>query len=89
VQTSKELLERMDRAAIPTIDRHLLRATPRNRLLWLSQFFHAPLGSRRDRRLGVVAALLLALVAGAAIFSAVRDAVDYHPIYVERRSGNK
>jgi hypothetical protein len=89
VQTSKELLERMDRAAIPSVDRHLLRATPRNRLLWLSQFFHAPLGSRRDRRLSVVAALLLALLGGAAIFSAVRDAIDYHPIYVERRSSGK
>jgi hypothetical protein len=87
IQTSKELLEHMDRAAIPTVERQLLSATPRNRLLWLSQLFHAPLGRRRDRGLRIAAALTLALVAGVALFVAVRDAVDYHPIYLERTQG--
>jgi hypothetical protein len=84
IQTSKELLEHMDRAAIPTVERQLLAATPRNRLLWLSQLFHAPLARRADRALGTAAALLLATVAGGALYIAVRDAVDYHPTYVER-----
>jgi hypothetical protein len=84
IQTSKDMLERMDRAAIPAVERQLLRATPRNRLLWMSQFFHARLGRRRDRTFGLVAALAFALLAGAGILFAVREAIDYHPIYVER-----
>ena len=85
IQTSKELLERMDRASISTFERQVLRATPRNRLLWLSRFFHAPLGRRRDRGLRLIAALALAMLAGGAILVAVRDAVDYHSIYLERQ----
>ncbi|MGZ3408627.1 MAG: hypothetical protein ACXVAN_19385, partial [Polyangia bacterium] len=84
IQNSKDLLERMDRAAIATVERQLLAATPRNRLLWLSELFHAPLGRRRSSALRVGAALALMIVAGGAIFIAVRNAVDYHPIYVER-----
>ena len=79
----------MDRAAIATVERQLLAATPRNRLLWLSQLFHAPLGRRRDRGLRLVAALALALVAGGALFFAVRDAVDYHPIYLQRQGAKR
>jgi len=84
IQTSKELLEHLDRAAIPTVERQLLAATPRNRLLWLSPLFHAPLGRRRDRGLRLAAVLTLALAAGVLLLFALRDAVDYHPIYVER-----
>ncbi len=84
IQTSKELLEHMDRQAIPTVERQLLAATPRNRLLWLSRLFHAPLARRADRALGTAVALVLAVVAGGALYVAVRDAFDYHPIYVER-----
>ena len=85
IQTSKELFDHMDRAAIATVERQLLAATPRNRLLWLSHFFHAPLGRRRDRGLRIIAALALAMLAGGAIFLAVRDAIDFHPTYVERQ----
>jgi hypothetical protein len=84
IRTSKELLEQLDRAAIPTIDRQALRATPRNRLLWISQLFYAPLARRRDRGLAAVLALALALAAGTGIIVAVRRAIDYHPVYVER-----
>ena len=85
IQTSKDLFDHMDRAAIATVERQVLAATPRNRLLWLSHLFHAPLGRRRDRGLRLVAALAVALLASGALFLAVRDAVDYHPIYLERQ----
>jgi hypothetical protein len=84
IRTSKDLLEHLDRAAIPTVERQALAATPRNRLLWLSGLFHAPLGRRADRGLRVAVALLLAVVAGGGLLFALRDAIDYHPIYVER-----
>ena len=75
----------MDRAAIPTVERQLLAATPRNRLLWLSQLFHAPLGRRRDRGAAHRSPRSRWRSSPAcALFVAVRDAVDYHPIYVER-----
>jgi hypothetical protein len=88
IDNSKELFDHMDRAAIATVERQLLAATPRNRLLWLSRFFHAPLGRRRDRGLRIIVALAVALVAGGALFVAVRNAVDYHPIYVERQGAS-
>ena len=78
----------MDRAAIATVERQLLAATPRNRLLWLSHLFHAPLGRRRDRGLGILAALAVVVVAGGALFFAVRDAVDYHATYLERQGSS-
>lgn len=88
IQTSKDLFEQMDRAAIATVERQLLAATPRNRLLWLSHLFHAPLGRRRDRGLRILAALAVVAVAGGALFLAVRDAADYHATYLERQGAS-
>jgi hypothetical protein len=88
IQTSKDLFEHMDRAAIATVERQLLAATPRNRLLWLSHLFHAPLGRRRDRGLRILAALALAMLTGGAILIAVRNAVDFHQIYLERQGAS-
>jgi hypothetical protein len=83
IQTSKDLLEQTARWDVPS-ERQRLAATPRNRLLWLSRLFHAPLAGRADNPLRMAVALLLLLVAGGALFFAVRDAIDYHPFYVER-----
>jgi hypothetical protein len=83
IQTSRDMLERIERDRQTAEERLLLAATPRNRLLWLSQFFHAPLASRshRLRRAVGVAALLLVVAVGLA--AAIRNAVDYHPRYLE------
>jgi hypothetical protein len=84
VQTSRDLLEKLSRDRLSPEERHLLRATPRNRVLWLSQFFHAPLTARNIRSVRVLALAAGAVVAGVLIVSAVWDAMDYHPVYVER-----
>ncbi|HEX9100825.1 MAG TPA: hypothetical protein VF997_01410, partial [Polyangia bacterium] len=84
VHTSRDLLEHIERDRLAPDEKQLFRATPRNRVLWLSQFFHAPLTSRVRRSLRFFALVSLACVAGLLILLAVEDAADYHLIWLER-----
>jgi hypothetical protein len=84
MQTSREMVERISRDRLSAEERHLLRATPRERALWLSQSFFAPVTARRSQSLRVLAGIALAVTVGILIVTAVVDAVDYHPTYVER-----
>jgi hypothetical protein len=87
IQKSKDLLDHMENKAIPT-EHRLLAATPRNRLHWLSQLFHAPLTRRPDWTQRITVALIVLFLAGGALWLAALNAVDYHSIYLERaRSG--
>jgi hypothetical protein len=83
VETSRGMLERIGER--PHDDEHgLLAAHARNRLLWLSPFFHAPLASRRNRAMRLVGGVTLAVILAILAVTAVRDAVDYHPTYLDR-----
>lgn len=75
IATSKEIFDRLarDQDAPPAA---------RDRLLWLSRFFHAPLGARLGRRLA--GALAMFVVSAVLAYGAVKAAREYHPIYVER-----
>jgi hypothetical protein len=84
MQTSRDLLERVDRDRLSAEERDLLRATPRDRVVWLSHFFHETLAPRSSRALRLAVALLVTFTVGGVITVAVRQAIDYHPVYVER-----
>jgi hypothetical protein len=59
-------------------------ATPRNRLAWMSHFFHDPVRSKTAIRLqrAVIATVAVAILIAFAL--GIKSAVDYHPTYVER-----
>jgi len=83
-RTSKELLEVVGKEQPQGEDRQLLRATPRNRLVWLSRFAYAPIAQEqvRRRRFAVLAAAALGVAAlGTA---AVRRALAYDQVYIAR-----
>ncbi|HEX6837363.1 MAG TPA: hypothetical protein VF334_12365, partial [Polyangia bacterium] len=84
VHTSHDLLQHIERDRLAPDEKQLFRATPRNRVLWLSQFFHAPIASRMRSSLRFVALLSLAFVTGLVILLAVENAADYHIIWLER-----
>ena len=84
VHTSHDLLQYIERDRLAPDEKQLFRATPRNRVLWLSQFFHGPLASRVRSSVRFVALLSLAFVTGLVILLAVEDAADYHIIWLER-----
>jgi hypothetical protein len=82
-QVSRKILEALI-AVPPTPDERFgLSAVPRNRLLWLSRFFHTSLAARKSQRLAIGLGVFIALAIAAV---AVLDAIDYHPTYVERMS---
>jgi hypothetical protein len=84
IATSHELLKHIERDRSGREERLLLGATPRNRVLWLSRFFHAPLASR-STRLGRLLGLAVALlVVGVALAVLARDAINYHPRYLSQ-----
>jgi hypothetical protein len=64
-------------------DRPILRASPRNRLVWLAQFAEQAREPREARFRKIFAALVVVVTATAAGV-AVKRAIDYHPRYVER-----
>lgn len=84
VHTSRDLIEHVERDRLAPDEKQLFRATPRNRVLWLSQFFHAPIASRARSSVRFAVGLALAFVGGLFILLAVENAADYHIIWLER-----
>jgi hypothetical protein len=84
MRASRDQLERLGRDRLSTEERQPLRATPRNRLVWLSQFYHAPFAPVSDRSLRVAGAVVFFLVAGVILLFAVNNALEYHPKWLER-----
>ena len=84
VHTSRDLIEHVERDRLAPDEKQLFRATPRNRVLWLSQFFHAPIASRARSSVRFAVGLALAFVSGLFILLAVENAADYHIIWLER-----
>lgn len=84
VRTSHMILKAVAKKEATGIDTQTRRATARNRLVWLSRYFHSPIPETRNNLLGVVA--LLAMLGGAValLAFAVNVSVEYHTIYVER-----
>jgi hypothetical protein len=66
-------------------DLHLFRATVRNRLVWLSRFFHVQIPEHRERRLWRLLVGGAVFVVAALIAVQVIDALAYHPTWIERR----
>jgi hypothetical protein len=81
---SRAMLIHLERGEPSAEERDAFRATPYDRVLWLTSVFH---GRRAPRQLRwgrvVVATVVLAASATLAVRSVV-DSVRYHPIYVER-----
>ncbi|HTM20981.1 MAG TPA: hypothetical protein VL172_10750 [Kofleriaceae bacterium] len=83
-------LERESRAILAALEAEKAReprtagATPRRRLIWLSGFLSERLRSRGARlwRRAVVAGVLVGGLVAAGL--AVKQAVDYHPVWLER-----
>jgi hypothetical protein len=86
IKTSREMMERIEYARPTAEEQLLLAATPRNRLVWLSRFFHAPLASRSHRLRRVLGVGALVLVVAVVVGLLVRDAVDYHPRYLAHQA---
>jgi hypothetical protein len=84
VETSKTILDRVAKEEPKGPDRQLLRPSPRNRMLWLSPFFYAPLTVRPPRWRRALGAVAAVLTVGTIVTLAVQDAIEYHPTYVER-----
>jgi hypothetical protein len=84
IQMSRDLLERLERDRPLDNERGLLAAHPRNRLRWLSQFFHAPLATRVGRAVRRFGVLMVAVAVIVLTAAAVRSAIEYHPVYLER-----
>jgi hypothetical protein len=83
-------MERDSRAILAALEAEKVReprtagATPRRRLVWVSGFVSERLRSRTARkwRRAVVAAVLVGALVGGGL--AVKQAVDYHPTWVQR-----
>jgi hypothetical protein len=86
IQTSRDLLERVELGRSTTEEQLLLAATPRNRLVWLSRFLHAPLAERSHRVRGVLGAAALIVLVAIVLAALVRDAIDYHPRYLAHQA---
>jgi hypothetical protein len=84
IETSRDLLERMAQEPLRENEHGLLAAHPLNRLRWLSQFFHAKLASRMGSAARVLGGMAVAVILVVWAASAVRNAVDYHSVYLER-----
>jgi hypothetical protein len=84
IEVSKGILDEAEHEKPEGVEAQALRPTPRNRLLWVRRFFHAPLAAPRFqwRRRLVAAAVLVALL-GLSIELA-RQAIIYRPIYRAR-----
>lgn len=65
-------------------DRFVLHGSLRNRLVWLSRLFPEPIADRREARLRWIVTALIALALAAQLGFAVKRAMDYHPVYVDR-----
>jgi hypothetical protein len=84
IRTSKELLDRVDKSALGEQERRLFRSTLRDRLHWLALFFYTPITPPSRGRLRTIWAASIALILGIGIALGAREAIRYHPIYVER-----
>lgn len=81
---SREIFERVRGTKSGRLDRQRRRATVRNRLVWLSHFFHTGLAAPGRRWVRILVGAVVSLTAIAGSFFLVKQAVDYHPTYAER-----
>lgn len=83
-QTSTSIFRTLSEIRPLDQDRQYRRPTTRNRLVWLSQFFHTSLAEMKSRRLriGTVVAVSIGLLLGAAML--VYQALVYHPVYLQQ-----
>ena len=81
---SNEIFARVRAQESGSLDRQRRRATVRNRLVWLSQFFDTGLSMPRRRWAGIMAYALVSLSVLAGSFFLFKQAADYHATYVQR-----
>jgi hypothetical protein len=84
MQTSREMVARLDRTARGAGDRSVLRATTRDRAEWLARVFYEPLSPPRVRWVRVAGGVALAAALGALLVRNVSDAIAYHATYASR-----
>jgi hypothetical protein len=84
MQTSREMIARMERKAPAAGEHAVLRATPRDRAEWLARIFYEPLAPPRVRWARVVGGVAFAAVLGVLLVRQVNDAIAYHPTYAAR-----
>ena len=81
---STEIFKQVGAAKPERLDRQQRRATIRNRLVWMSQFFHSALAVPRRRWVRILVGAIVGLSVAAGGFFVVKQAVEYHPKYVQR-----
>jgi hypothetical protein len=67
-------------------DRGVLHRTSRDRAAWLARIFHSPLTPRGFRWVRVLGSVAACVIAGALILRSVREAIAYHPAYLQHMS---
>jgi hypothetical protein len=83
-RTSSEILKRIAAGEPDRQDRQRLRATVRNRLVWLSRFFYTPIPEERGRALRYAAMSVIAALIAAVVSWEIALAIDYAPVYAKR-----
>ncbi|MCG8423755.1 MAG: hypothetical protein MJE77_38145 [Proteobacteria bacterium] len=83
-RSSTRILREVAKEPRKGIERQFFRASIRNRLVWLSRFSESPIADPRETRLGWITACAIALAFLIGLGTAVMQAIEYHPIYVDR-----
>ncbi len=85
-RVSKEIFKMVADSKPDRMDLQPRRATIRNRLVWLSQFSLIGLAEAKNRSMRMIVTVVLSLAALVGVGLLIKNAVDYHPTYIERMS---
>jgi hypothetical protein len=83
-RTSRDILDQIASTPASGEDLQLFRATLRNRLISLSQFFYTPVEELRARVVRVFTGLAALGAVALLVIISILGAVEYHPLYLQR-----
>lgn len=84
LRLSHEILRSITAEETTAEDQQIFRATPRNRLVWLSRYLEVSLPEPHVRRFRIAVAALVVVTLGATLAFAVQGSVIYSGVYAER-----
>ncbi|MFC1611831.1 hypothetical protein ACFL6C_12785, partial [Myxococcota bacterium] len=83
-RVSQQILEKTAGEEVTGEDRQLLRASLRNRLVWISRHFYLPIPETRKSRVGVVITVGMLFAAATVLAVSINESIEYHSDYLER-----